>query len=283
VAYLDRLATSSSTHEKIGAMLGDACETAETKLRFALLTFSVLRHLVVHREAAHVSMYRRLIDKYDIIPFLIRLVETRPWTRIDKDTNSRLKYSIQQCMWHPYTDDLSPPEASVWIMLVSLILTGDIEYNTQAVLSLRKYITPSLVDQLPPVSDLRQYLEELNLLQTMGHNHRPRSQKIPRFAIVEVHETLYEKVKREGVLHRIHPLSPEEIMECARAVVTVYNESLETSELAISTRSSLPAAGPVCIGCGVRGAHNRCSKCKKAAYCSRECQVKDWPIHRKTC
>jgi hypothetical protein len=28
---------------------------------------------------------------------------------------------------------------------------------------------------------------------------------------------------------------------------------------------------------------SRCSGCRKVYYCSRECQVKDWPEHKKVC
>ncbi|KOC69535.1 hypothetical protein WH47_05478, partial [Habropoda laboriosa] len=30
-------------------------------------------------------------------------------------------------------------------------------------------------------------------------------------------------------------------------------------------------------------AKNRCSKCKEAWYCGRECQVKDWTKHKSIC
>ena len=28
---------------------------------------------------------------------------------------------------------------------------------------------------------------------------------------------------------------------------------------------------------------SRCSKCRTALYCSRECQVKHWPVHKNNC
>jgi len=28
---------------------------------------------------------------------------------------------------------------------------------------------------------------------------------------------------------------------------------------------------------------SRCSKCRTALYCSRECQVKHWPVHKNSC
>ena len=38
-------------------------------------------------------------------------------------------------------------------------------------------------------------------------------------------------------------------------------------------------------GCQVCGKKTDkcCSRCKKALYCSRECQLKDWPGHKKVC
>lgn len=39
-----------------------------------------------------------------------------------------------------------------------------------------------------------------------------------------------------------------------------------------------------CGACGKRvGSLSLCGKCKKKKYCSRECQVKDWKVHKKNC
>ena len=39
-----------------------------------------------------------------------------------------------------------------------------------------------------------------------------------------------------------------------------------------------------CRACGASGAALRyCARCRSAAYCSRECQVRDWPTHRTSC
>jgi hypothetical protein len=39
----------------------------------------------------------------------------------------------------------------------------------------------------------------------------------------------------------------------------------------------------VCDACGSERASFRCSGCRMARYCSRECQVAHWPVHRDSC
>eukprot|EP01117_Protostelium_nocturnum_P008467 TRINITY_DN3030_c0_g1_i1.p1 TRINITY_DN3030_c0_g1~~TRINITY_DN3030_c0_g1_i1.p1 ORF type:complete len:590 (+),score=165.38 TRINITY_DN3030_c0_g1_i1:25-1794(+) len=38
-----------------------------------------------------------------------------------------------------------------------------------------------------------------------------------------------------------------------------------------------------CDGCEKLNPAKKCSRCKVASYCSRECQVKEWPTHKKVC
>ena len=45
--------------------------------------------------------------------------------------------------------------------------------------------------------------------------------------------------------------------------------------------------GPACTACGSTAAVGKklvkCSACKMAQYCDRDCQKSDWPIHKRTC
>lgn len=282
VEFFDKLGQPSSVEERLQAIHARRECEAESKLSFTFVCLGVLRYLVIHRDAAHVAMYRRLMQKYDVVSCLIGLVELRPWTRVDKATNARLKYEATHNRWIPYSDALCLPEASVWIMLVSAILVGDIDYNLPSVLGLRKYITPAMIDQIPQLEDLRKYLEELHVMHTLGQG-KP-AQKMAPFAIIDLQETMYEKLIREKVLHTIQPLTPREEQVCATAVVSVYQLAFETSDFDTMTyHPPKVTTGGTCAVCGVRGALNRCSKCKRTIYCSRECQVKDWPAHRSKC
>jgi hypothetical protein len=39
----------------------------------------------------------------------------------------------------------------------------------------------------------------------------------------------------------------------------------------------------ICIKCNSSVADQRCSRCKKNWYCGRECQSKDWKVHKREC
>lgn len=44
-----------------------------------------------------------------------------------------------------------------------------------------------------------------------------------------------------------------------------------------------PVPTAICMSCRAEGAKLRCTVCKKATYCSRNCQKSDWRFHRRTC
>ena len=260
---------------------------SDFNLGLSFICLSVLRYIVIHREKAHIAICRRMVEKYDLLSILIGLIESRPWTRVDKNTKQRLNHYSTHNAWLPYSDVLPLPEACVWLMLISIILGGDMDYNPQSVIGLRKYITPSLIDQIPIAEDFKHYLEQLNMMQTMGGTNN-RAPKIDPLSIVEVNETMHERFKREGVLHTIKSLSAVEEKECATAIMNVCKFAYDTTHFDdvayfSQQRPAQSSSGPVCSVCGVRGALHRCSKCKKATYCSRVCQVKDWPKHRPLC
>ena len=58
-----------------------------------------------------------------------------------------------------------------------------------------------------------------------------------------------------------------------------------TSKLSSSSVSESPAklVAPPCKKCRGPGATKRCSTCKQAWYCRRQCQVDDWPTHQRHC
>jgi MYND finger len=46
--------------------------------------------------------------------------------------------------------------------------------------------------------------------------------------------------------------------------------------------ASVGGGNPKCKACGKAGT-KKCAKCREVSYCSRECQTRDWPSHKKSC
>ncbi|XP_061923819.1 zinc finger MYND domain-containing protein 10 isoform X2 [Entelurus aequoreus] len=67
--------------------------------------------------------------------------------------------------------------------------------------------------------------------------------------------------------------SEEDLRHQARRLAQTYN---------LDVMESLLPDKPKCGCCG-KAAAKRCSRCQEEWYCHRECQVKQWPKHKKAC
>lgn len=64
---------------------------------------------------------------------------------------------------------------------------------------------------------------------------------------------------------------------------TSSTSSTSTSSTSTSSTSSIPFVDTQCRRCRKPEAASKCSRCKVVKYCTRECQVADWPAHKPTC
>ena len=62
------------------------------------------------------------------------------------------------------------------------------------------------------------------------------------------------------------------------------NLNNELSNMNINSSSSHRSSNRNCLYClqKVEGS-SRCSKCRTALYCNRDCQEKHWPVHKNIC
>jgi zinc finger MYND domain-containing protein 10 len=229
---------------------------------------------------------------------LCGLMDVSPWTKPD------LAKKFENGVWAdwPYSEQLCSTEGSVWILLLMLLSSEEvwsghydlsIKYRCDRILKLRQRLSQTVIDQIPPLQQLRQSLEELAFNSTSGRKAFFGSDKpnihLGPLAIVETEQTKYEELK-ETTSHI--PLSIEPITDfaqlqfIARAKVDIMEsyDSFDTD--AILPRPVLVPHVPSklrCNQCHKSNVEDRCSVCKKVYYCSRECQVNDWPSHRTSC
>lgn len=68
---------------------------------------------------------------------------------------------------------------------------------------------------------------------------------------------------------------------CKKGACEVYARDNVRAALADSEAGAeLPSA---CKTCGKLSKTSKCSQCKSVAYCSKECQKLDWPVHKAAC
>ena len=73
-----------------------------------------------------------------------------------------------------------------------------------------------------------------------------------------------------------------------RDVLKIYRKRISCSclkKMHLEVRKTLPKLG-ICYNCGEKKERSSlmvCSKCRVCQYCSRECQIEDWPSHKCTC
>jgi hypothetical protein len=81
---------------------------------------------------------------------------------------------------------------------------------------------------------------------------------------------------------------PKHEGECMQLKVTAETATKAAAAVAAKAAANQTPVVPCCLACsktsGEGGvALSRCSRCHEARYCSRECQIKDFPRHKNVC
>jgi hypothetical protein len=147
-------------------------------------------------------------------------------------------------------------------------------YRKNQLMRLKRYLNEVLVDQLPPLRQLQLYMEQLVLYEP------PPPSDTPMLMIEQVPEL------RDRLIENTQWAAAAE--QCLRDVLSDTDPERRRRELASLARTynldqyDEVLDDPVCAACG-KIAAQRCSRCRHAWYCSRQCQVKAWTAHKPIC
>ncbi|GMF11635.1 unnamed protein product [Phytophthora lilii] len=161
----------------------------EIEFRVAVQTVTILRYVAERLHVLPLSVVSRLLDKHDALLTLVALVENPPWTH-----KALLKVPVKEeggedetrteVKWKKFVDQkwvvvepsdllvLTTTEAQVWLAIYYLLCTKSArehyevtQYRKDQLLRIRKYLNELLVDQLPLLTDVQRYLDELAIVQ----------------------------------------------------------------------------------------------------------------------
>eukprot|EP00752_Nemacystus_decipiens_P011513 g10223.t1 len=89
----------------------------------------------------------------------------------------------------------------------------------------------------------------------------------------------------ESMIKQIHPLGMSSVHPLFyRAALSPLFAPTEAFSAAQSLKNTTASAATGCVKCGKGGTGlMMCARCRKVAYCSKECQRLDWKVHKRTC
>lgn len=161
----------------------------ENEFKTAVVATSLSRHLCEHIESLPVSAQTRILDTHDFLQLMIPLIDEPPWTRRREQVQSISGSSSDEqqkssfFVWEKFIDNawlVVPPsdllqvtqcEAQCWIAVFHLTCTNLCReryalnaFQKEQLLRLRKYLNEVMIEQLPILTDVMRYMDELSLM-----------------------------------------------------------------------------------------------------------------------
>ncbi|KAF4676712.1 Zinc finger MYND domain-containing protein 10 [Perkinsus chesapeaki] len=279
----------------------------EIEFQVCMCALSIVRFLCEHRAHCPLTLTTRLLETHDLLMTLVPLLEAAPWIR--KTPTGQLE-KFEEHQWRPLHGGSGPvrmPKAQgqVWLSIYQLLMDPVCrqQYSLQSqcrVDNLLRYLNEAVFEELPFLSVLLRALEELaisgQMVAGVGDNSSGpfgglsmSSGAANAFSvelvaeIIESLKTKYRGKWKETAERQLAAMvaadkndGPEDLKKLSK-MVSIPDEW----RLAIEENSG-DLQTPKCPQCG-KDADQRCTRCKREFYCSRECQVAHWRVHRERC
>ena len=159
----------------------------ESDFQTCIAATALARYLTEHIEDTTVSIQTRILDTHDFIMLMIPLIEEPPWTRRrEKKVLSKASPDNKthtRTVWEKFIDNewkevlskdllkVTKYEAQCWFTIYFLTCSkscrecyGLNNFRKEQILRLRKYLNEVMTDQLPILSEVMRYMDELAMM-----------------------------------------------------------------------------------------------------------------------
>ncbi|ALC45202.1 CG11253 [Drosophila busckii] len=271
--------------------------------KIGLRCVSLLNYLADNVTLFHLGAARRMLFTHDIPWLMVDVLSFRPWQR---NTSKGLEKYVDE-KWTTVDDasKIIKPEAQAWFCIRQMLLNPQImdnyPFNEPRCKQLSKLLGlmhETLLDQLPVLIELKQFISRL----TLSGNKADKSQNLVIEDVPQIQEELIKEAERDGGFFQIAQSQDgiflnnckEDICTLATKLSNAYGTEIlceleqNLADLEIQSKET-GAGGDVpeentkkCATCQ-KVAKKKCANCKQIQYCSRDCQLKDWPQHKSKC
>lgn len=256
----------------------------DLQFKIGLRCLTILSFIADKIDSMPISVVRRMVVTHDIPCLLSEVLHCKPWIR---NANGVEKYIDDK--WVPIHETdmvkVTKIEAHVWFCLRQLLFSKEAmsfydinEFRQREISKCKAFLSVHLLDQLPPLADLK------HRLCTLSQSASSAKCGIILEEIPEIKDQLLHNAKQIGYAQivktheeRFLSLEAAELVRIAKCLNDIYDtEFFEQNE----TKSKIDES--YCAHC-CEVAVKKCSNCKQSFYCSKDCQIKNWPIHKQIC
>lgn len=152
----------------------------DSEFKTAVVATSVARYLCEHIDILPISAQTRILDTHDYLQMMVPLIDEPPWTRRRRISNDKGEIIVWEKLfdnheWRKVAPNellqITKYEAQCWIA-VFYLTCGSVcrqryglnVYRKEHLLRLRKYLNEVMVEQLPVLTDVMRYMDELALM-----------------------------------------------------------------------------------------------------------------------
>lgn len=260
--------------------------------KLGLRCLTILSFIIDKIDALPISVARRMVVTHDVPCLLSEVLHCQPWIRNVKGVE---KYVDDK--WIPIDEvdvfKVTKIEAQVWFGLRQILFNKEAmnfyEFTTlrqREISKCQAFLSTNLLDQLPPLVDLKHHLCTLQMGDSSTNSGGIILEEMPdiKESIIREAKTIGFKQIANSHMERLCQLDGSEIVNIAKRLNDIYNvdyfENKTDGESAY--RKNNDNYEHHCAQCQAT-AIKKCSKCELSFYCSRKCQVQNWPIHKQIC
>ncbi|CAL8109365.1 unnamed protein product [Orchesella dallaii] len=248
---------------------------------------STLRYIIENIDSLGSSLVSRLTVSSDAPMLLTELILQKPWRRENWQSGKISEYDPTTATWKTIDSSdhfiLNRNEVQAWLGLYLLLKNNQVLGNYELydgrknqLLKLRAFLNDLSLDQLPILGELQLFLNQIAI---QSGPFAPSKSPLLLEMIAPIRDALETEFKEKR--KKLIKVYTSELVEASRESLLEKAIKLAASYDIANFEPTLPVKG-VCSKCG-KEAEKRCSKCKREWYCSRECQVEHWKLHKVTC
>lgn len=293
LTHLKHTSDGQDVHKQIAESAGQELQRQQIDLHFTIgmKCLTILSFIVERLDSLMISVIRRMVVTHDIPCLLGELLHCKPWIRNINGVEKFIDDKWVGCD----TDNLfkvTKTEAHVWFSLRNMLCNANAMRAYEMTASRQRelskcqiFMTVNLLDQLPPLIDLKQRLCALS----MSSDTAASMTTIVLEEMPEIKDNLLNAADAIGIdeivdLHckRFVRIEGSGLIEFAQRLNNVYNIDLYEQFNDRMCGQASERGERVCAVC-CKTTEKKCSRCEGTFYCTRECQVKHWPDHKLNC